>query len=66
MTIEELKREVEAYREDLKAKPGHLVASSETGPVGISLIEAIVATLETQQQRIEELEKQIDKAGRLQ
>jgi len=66
MTVDELKRKVDAYRKDLKAKSGKAVVFSETGPVGISLIEAIVAALETQQRQSEKLEKEVDEAGRLQ
>jgi hypothetical protein len=59
MTLDELKAKVEDHRESLKGKSGHMVYFSETGPVGIGLIDAIVATMEAQQRRIEEIEKQI-------
>lgn len=61
MTIEELKTKVETYREDLKKKPGSPVCFSETGPVGMSLIDAIVNVLESQQKRIKELERKLDR-----
>lgn len=57
MPLDELKAKVEAHRESLKAKSGHLVHFSETGPVGIGLIDAIVALLEAQERRIAEVEK---------
>ncbi len=59
MTTEELKVKVESYRHDLKAKSGSTCLCSEEGPVGMSLIDAIIATLEAQQTRIQELEQKL-------
>ena len=56
MTVEELKAKVETYREGLKTKSGASVLFSERGPVGMSVIDAIVSVLETQQEQIEELQ----------
>ena len=57
MNVDELKAQVEAYRKGLEDKSGHLCRFSETGPVGMSLIDAIVSVLEAQQQQIDHLEK---------
>lgn len=59
MTVDELKAEVEKYRQSLHEKSGHLVKFSEAGPVGMSLIDAIVKVLEDQQGRIEQLEAKV-------
>lgn len=57
MDIQELKATVERHRSALKEKTGKLLISSEMGPVGIPLIDAIVATLETLEQRVKKLEE---------
>jgi len=57
MTIAELKTAVERYRQDLKSKAGKIVNFSESGPVGMTVIDSIVEMLEAQQKRIEELER---------
>lgn len=61
MTVHELKDAVEAYRHDSKNKSGKVVSFSEAGPVGMSLIDSVVSVLQTQQKRIEDLERQIGK-----
>jgi hypothetical protein len=61
MTVQELKNTIESYRQDLKKKSRSIVAFSETGPVGMSIIDSIVRVLEAQQKRIEELERKIPK-----
>jgi hypothetical protein len=43
MTVQELKITVEDYHQALKTKSGSLVRFSETGPVGISLIDALIS-----------------------
>ncbi len=63
MNINELKAKVEAHREELKKKAGMQVQFSETGPVGISVIDAIVQTLEDQQRQIDELRRRHGIAG---
>jgi hypothetical protein len=57
MTIDELKASVERHRADLRAKGQHPVYMSEAGPVGMSLIDVLVAMIESQQLRIEKLEE---------
>lgn len=60
MTISELKAQVEYYRADLITKKNGLaVLFSKNGPVGMTVIDAIVKTLETQQAKIEELESKL-------
>jgi len=57
MEIDELKSQVEKYREKLKEKKGHVCTFGKNGPVGMVLIDALVEVLEAQQQRIEAIEK---------
>lgn len=59
MTIDELKAKVEGHRESLQEKSGSVVQFSKTGPVGMSLIDAIVSALEAQQAQIEELKSKV-------
>jgi len=61
MTVQELRNAVEACRQDLKKKSGRMVMFSETGPVGLGLIDSVLAVFEAQQKRIEELERRIEK-----
>jgi hypothetical protein len=56
MTIEELKTATEKYRSDLVKKSGSGVLFSETGPANMGLIDAIIKTIEAQEQRIKVLE----------
>ncbi|MEO7403517.1 MAG: hypothetical protein ABIU95_07590 [Burkholderiales bacterium] len=56
MTIEDLKANVEAYRQGLKSKSG-VCMFSENGPVGMSVIDALVATIEAQQKEIDDLQR---------
>ncbi len=59
MQIDELKAKVEATRKHLNEDPnkGKPVYISEHGPIGIGLIDALVAVVENQDRRIRELEK---------
>jgi len=57
MDIQELKSEVDRYRDKLKEKKGHVCTWGKNGPVGMQLIDVLVETLEAQQKRIEALEK---------
>lgn len=57
MNTQDLKAKVEQYRTALKDKTGKACFFSESGPASMDLIDALVATLEDQQRRIEELEK---------
>ena len=54
MTVDEMRAKVEAYREGLKEKKG-ICMFSESGPVGMSVIDALVATIEAQQKQIDHL-----------
>ena len=56
MGIDRLKSQIGEYREELKAKGSHLVYSSETGPIGMKLIDMLVLALEEQDSRIKALE----------
>jgi hypothetical protein len=56
MKIEELKSAVEAQREGLKKKSG-ICRFSESGPVGMPVIDALVAMIESQQKEIDELKE---------
>ena len=59
MMINDLKARVESYREDLKKKSGGVCLFSENGPVGMSVVDALVATIEAQQKQIEDLAKRL-------
>jgi len=59
MNLHQLKAAVERYRAGLKERDGKMCFFSETGPVGMSLIDALVSALEAQQQRIEALEARV-------
>ena len=63
MSVEALKRKVEDYRGKLKASAGSPIVSSETGPIGISMIDALVATVKSQQRQIDELKRKIADIG---
>ena len=56
MTVQDLKGKVESLREALKNKKG-VVMLSESGPIGIGVIDAIVSVLDAHEKRIEELER---------
>lgn len=58
MTVEQLKKKVEEHRDGLRANNG-IVKFSVSGPVGMSVIDNIVAVLEAQEARISQLEGQI-------
>ena len=60
MTISELKAQVEKYRTLLVTKKsGLIVKFSAAGPADMTVIDAIVKTIETQQAKIEELESKL-------
>lgn len=59
MNISELKTKVEEYRKSLVERNGRTVVFSETGPVGMKVIDALVQALETQAMRIDELERNV-------
>ena len=62
MTVEDLRAKIEAYRVSLKAKSGVCVFS-ENGPIGMSVVDMLVAAIESQQQQIDELRRQPGRAG---
>ena len=57
MNIVELKQKVQTYRQDLKEKSGSTCMFSESGPVNMELIDSLVRTIEAQERRIAELER---------
>ncbi|MGD0462529.1 MAG: hypothetical protein ABSB74_08575 [Tepidisphaeraceae bacterium] len=57
MEIAELKKQVADYRSFLKEATGKMPRFSETGPANMGLIDALVAVVEKQEQRIVALEK---------
>jgi hypothetical protein len=59
MSIDELKAKVEKCREHLKANSGNRLLMSEAGPPSMGLIDALVEVVESQQRRIEEIERQL-------
>ena len=59
MTLKELKDRVEAYRVALKGKSGKPIVASESGPVSMGLIDAVVSVLEAHEKRMAEIESQL-------
>lgn len=55
MKIDELREKVESYRAGLKDKSGKVMWSGN-GPVGMSVIDAMLAVIESQELRIAEIE----------
>jgi hypothetical protein len=63
MTMEELRGLVESHRATLKEMTGQPCEFSVTGPVGVYVVDALVATLESQQKQIDELRSSLGRAG---
>lgn len=61
MTVEQLKAKIVAQHESLHKKRGHMVAFSDSGPVGLSLIEAIAEVLTDLEARVTDLESRAGK-----
>jgi hypothetical protein len=59
MEIADLKKKVEEYQARLAANAGKFVVFSETGPANMGLVEALVSTIEKQEQRIIALERKV-------
>lgn len=59
MSASELRSELETLRETLRNAPSRAIRSSENGPIGISIIDKIVAVMEDQERRIEQLEQKL-------
>lgn len=57
--INDLKARLEKERTELKQKAGKGVMFSETGPVGIGLIEEMLKVIETQQAEITRLQNRL-------
>jgi len=59
MKLDELKKKVEDYRAWLSSDKtaAKMVRFSETGPANMGLIDALVAAIETQEQRLAALER---------
>lgn len=58
MTIEEFKEEVARYEQSLQDKVGNIVKFSGSGPVGMSVIRALIQLLEQQEERLAVLEQE--------
>jgi hypothetical protein len=56
MTIDELKVAAQTQQSNLEAKAGSIVSFSKTGPVGMSMIFAMIEALETLERRVSALE----------
>ena len=57
MTVNELKAKVADYHKTLESKQRAPVIMGPTGPVGISLIDDVVSTIEDLQRQIDELNR---------
>ena len=59
MSLKKVKSAIEEYREKVDAKNGKIVTFGKGGPVGLQIIDVLVAELEEQDQRIQALEKKL-------
>lgn len=59
MAIDDMKASISAYRDSLKGKAGSVCTFSTSGPVGMSVIDALVKTIEAQDKRIATLERRL-------
>jgi uncharacterized coiled-coil DUF342 family protein len=59
MSLKKVKSAIEEYREKVDAKKGKIVTFGKGGPVGLQIIDVLVAELEEQDQRIQALEKKL-------
>ena len=59
MSLEKVKSAIEEYRDKMHAKKGKIVTFGKGGPVGLQIIDVLVAELEEQDQRIQALEKKL-------
>jgi hypothetical protein len=57
VNIKDLKIEIERQRGHLRGKPSKLVWSAPNGPVGMELIDAFFAGIESLEKRVAALEK---------
>ena len=59
MSIDDLKKKIEEYRAFLKKQDGAECLMGESGPVGMSLIDALTAVIEAQNTRVDGLERRL-------
>ena len=64
MQVTELKARVDQYRAQLHQQSGCAVRFSETGPVGMALIDALVEAVDALEKRVTDLEHRPATAGR--
>ena len=64
MSLETAKSAIEEYRDKMHAKKGKIVTFGKRGPVGLQIIDVLVAELEEQDQRIQALEKKLSSLKR--
>jgi hypothetical protein len=57
MNTHDLKIKVEEYRGKLKSRVGHAVLADDNGPIDMTLIDALVSTVEQQERRLQKLEQ---------
>jgi len=60
MTIDELKGKIETVRQRLKRGTPAISVATENGPIGIDVIDALVATIEAQQSQIDALSARLN------
>lgn len=58
MKIEEFKKELSDYKENMSNKKGSFVTAGKSGPVSIGLVEKLLDIIESQDQRISDLERE--------
>ena len=59
MNIEQLKQTIESCRSEMKCESDTMAPSTESGAIGVSVVDAIVAAIESQELRIVELESRL-------
>ena len=59
MTVEQLRKEIDAYEQSLKGKTGKVVAFTENGPANMGLIRALFEVVEQQQREIDQLKANV-------
>ena len=59
MTVDQLRKEIDAYEQSLKGKSGKVVAFSENGPANMGLIKALFDVVEQQQREIDALKANV-------
>lgn len=60
MKLAEFKLSVDDYRKELRKNSGELLQISETGPVGMRLMDELIILLERQEQQIIALQKKVN------